>query len=51
MVQRYDLEPDDPCDRPHGWGGTFRDPDVVGSLEEAQRNFKGRPVVKDENWT
>jgi hypothetical protein len=51
MIQWYDVEPDDPNVRPPGCWMPFWHPGVLESLEEAQRNLKGWPVVKDENWT
>jgi len=51
VIQWYDVEPDDPNVRPAGFGMRFWNPGVFESLEEAQRNVNGWPVVKDENWT
>jgi hypothetical protein len=51
VIQWHDVEPDDPHGRPPVCRMPFWDPGVIESLEEAQRNFKGWPVDKDENWT
>jgi hypothetical protein len=49
VKQWYDVAPDDPHGRPPGFWIPFWESGVFESLEEAQRNFKGWPVVKDEN--
>jgi hypothetical protein len=51
VIQWCDVEPDAPDVRPPGFWMPFWSLGVFESLEEAQRNFKGWPVVKDENWT